>query len=239
MTEEEKSGGGAAKFCLIGCLVLFIAALVAGFVAVQVVKSGARTLIAKGIEFGFKAGMDGDGISAADQEEVMGPIRGFTQDIRDGNVTLEQGTSVAEDVSKIMGDVMPALQARRFDKTFLQASDLSAEEKQAGSVLVSRYAYGKATGKISGYDITSHMTDSKEVPRSDGQGTRTVTTPKKSLTTEEVRAVLATMKSAVDEGGVPEGKQEVDLQAIVQKAIDVGMTKAGAKQIEVEAPGGG
>lgn len=229
MTEEEKSGGGgAAKYCLIGCLVLIIVALVGGFVATQLVKSAGRSLIAATVEAGFETALEVAGIPADDQKEVMDPVRGFTQELRDGNVTLEQGKSVGDEVGKIMDGVMAALQARKFDKTFLQTSELSAEDKQAGSVLVSRYAWGRAKKEISGYDIKSHLTDSKEVPRTDGQpGTKTVTTWKKSLTTEEVQAVLATMKEGVDSGVVPDGKQEVDLSAIVQEAIDVGMKKAG------------
>ncbi len=141
-----KSGFGCAKMAGVGCLVLIVLGVVVGLVVYVKAKDWARAGAAKLAEIGGEGLMEQAGLSEAERESAMEPIREFAQQIRDGDVTLEQGMAVMKELAE--GPAFAVLLTRGFEGKYLAASELSDAEKQEGHVTLTRFAQGVSTERI-------------------------------------------------------------------------------------------
>ncbi len=218
---RRQKGFGCLEAAGIGCLVLVVLGLVAGAVVYYKWESWARTAGAKLAEAAAGSMMDELGIPADEKEAAMKPVREFTRKIRDGEVSMEQVGAVAKALKE--GPALAAMLARGFEARYLNPSDLPEEEKKAGHVAISRFVQGVSTGKIP-KEKPKEIRDVCTVKTVDAEGNEKRKL-KDSITTEELKSCLKTMKDAADAAEIEDREFKVDLAAEIRKAIEAGMEK--------------
>lgn len=221
------SKGSKVLSCLgVGCLVLLVAGVASGYYVWIKKDEWARRAAAFTAEKMFEGVVDGLNIPEKEKKAVMKPVRAFAQEIREGKVSMEQGTAVMQALVK--GPLVVILMLRAFETKYLEPSALSEEEKENARVQISRYAHGLVTEKIPQKE-TDKISAIVAVTTADSHG-NTKKTLKESLSDEEVRQCLKIMKTATAEAGIPEREFKFDVTKEIQKAIAKGMAggKAGA-----------
>ena len=222
MQREEK--GSCAQAAGIGCLVLVLAGAVGGYIAFRTAKDMGPGLIATGMETSAEQLLKGLKIPDSERAAVMAPIRAFTQDIRDGKVTLEQGVRVVSELADER--LIAAIGSRGFEAAYVADSDLTADEKQAAHVTVTRFAHGVVESLIPDATVQKVL-DSVSTTRTDAQG-KVQRTFKDTLTRAELDDALASMAKAADAAEIAVREFEIDLGEIVKQAIARGRAKDSA-----------
>ena len=221
MTEDmqQKSGGGCWKIGGIGCLLLLVVALVGGYFAFKNKDILVRAGTAKVMIVGAEAMFSGFQMSAEDKEAAMAPIHELAAKIKSGEVSMEQGGKILEELAQSSLPIVMTLKA--FDVAHLQPSELSADEKKTARITMSRFAKGlmdksidQSTGKAISDIVTTKTigTDGKESSEL-----------KKTITNQELTNCLQIMKEAADEAGIENKLFPVDIASEIRKAIEKGI----------------
>ena len=222
---EEKQGLGCGAKVGIGCGVLAVIGIVLALVVVVKAKDWARTAGAAVLEIAAEAMMDEFELPEDEKTAAMEPVREFAQQIRDGNVTLEQIAAVGEALTE--GPAIAAVLMRGFEAKYLAKSELPDEEKAEARVTISRFVHGVSTesipsGKVE--EISGLVTY-----ETTGPGGETTHNLKESITTEELRSCIKIMKDAADGAAIEEKEFTFDVAEEIRKAIEKGMaTTAGS-----------
>lgn len=214
---------------LLCCVSFCIVALIAGgYFAVKTIKKKAPDLIARMIEVSTEAVFIQLELPQAERGEAMAAIRTFTQDIRDGEVSLAQGKRVAEalDNKSLVGAIL----VRGFEAQYVRSSVLPDAEKDAAHITLTRFVHGVVEDRISQETFDSIMDMISE--QGDNENRRL----KSSITTAELQAVLGEMQNAADQAAIENREYAVDIAQIIHDAIDQGM-KEGDKDARPPLPG--
>lgn len=215
---------GCAKMAGVGCLVLVAIGIVAGMVVYFKAKDWARAGIAAVTEKVTEKMVKELGLSEAERESAMEPIREFAQRIRDGEVSLEQGGRVMEALTE--GPAFAVLMMHVFERKYLAGPELSEEEKQEGHVTITRFVRGVSTGSIPKTKI-EEISKIVMLETTDSEG-ETTKKPKDTITAEELKSCLTIMKDSADAAGIEEKEFTFDLGEEIRKAIEKGMAEAPA-----------
>ena len=212
-------GFGCLQLAGIGCLALVCLAVVLGIVLYFKAESWARAAGAKLAEVMVEEMVEEVGLSEEEKLSVRKSVREFARKIREGEVSAEQIAAVLEEFAE--GGAWAALLMRGFETKYLEPSDLPEEEKAAGRVTVGRFVEGLASEDVPAKrleEISDIVT--YEAVGSDGRKQRRL---KDSITTEELRACLSTMKDAADAAGVEDRQFTHDIGEMIEAAIGRGM----------------
>ena len=205
------------------CLLMFVGAVVGGYVVQQRAKGFLLGMAADGTETLAQEMFKGLALPQPEIDAAMKPVKSFTDQVRNEQVSIEQGLAVGKAITE--GAVPAVVMVRGFQVKHLKPSGLSEEEKEAGYVTATRFAHGVIEDLIPEGErnaVKDLLTETKTTTGPNGQ-TRTRVEFKEQLTDEELREVLALMKSSADAAGLEDRAYEVDLPAEIQKAIDYGM----------------
>ncbi len=215
MTEMEKSNSsGCWKAAGIGCLALVLAGGLVGVWAYRnagrLLRTGAAHMLDKGAEVMFEAMQ----LEAEDRQAAMAAIAELSEQVRTGELTMEQGGEILTALAE--GPLPMIVALRLFETTILEPSALDAETKAQGRVTVSRFAEGLVRGSIppeKGEEALDAISVQKEDRRE----------MKPDLTTAELIGCLEIMKTAADEAGIEDRKFTYDLAEEIRKVIRRGL----------------
>ncbi|MGF1453734.1 MAG: hypothetical protein ACFB21_16880 [Opitutales bacterium] len=213
MNPISKSASRPGNCLVIGIVVLCLAAA-GGYWLFTYLTSGSAA--ADAIDAAARATLEGAGdqLPEAEREEAMVVITDFTDRMREGEVSLEQGTNV---ILALLEEVSPIIFAMAFEDEFLQTAELSEAEREEARVTFQRFFRGSMTGEIP--EAKQEEIYARFPEETEGQNAET-------LTTEEAREILADMKTAADEAGVPQEVPQQDLSSLIELAINQGMAQA-------------
>jgi len=217
--EPKKGGDGCAKAIGIGCLVMLLLVAGSGLLAFKFRKQIGRYFVAKTTLVASEAIIGNSRMPAEEREKAMAPIRELAVKIRSGEVSLEQAARIAEALAQ--GPLFALMAARGAEMQYLEPSELPDEEKEAGRITLSRFARALTEKKIDEKE-TEEVLDKITIKTPGAEGKDNVQM-KQTLTTEELRDWLKTMKDAADAAGIEDKLFEVDIPAEIRKAIDAGL----------------
>lgn len=216
---EQKSGDGCGKAIGIGCLVMLVVLCICGFLVVKFKDRIFCSIMAKGTLVAGEGILGQTQLPEAEREAAMVPIRELAEKIKRGEVSKEQAAAIAEAFAE--GPLLMLMMARGAELKYLVPSELPDEEKKAGSITLSRFAWGMTEQKIDNAKAQAAF-DKISIKTRDADGKETVQL-KQSLTTEELREWLQIMKDAADAAGIEDKHFEVNIPEEIRKAIDAGL----------------
>ena len=210
---------GWVKIFILSVLLLVTLAVAAGTIAIKKLKENSPRIIAKMVEISAEGLFIKIELPQSERTAAMKEIRRFTQQIRDGQVSLQQGSQVIT----ALGDqsFIGAIMIRGFEAGYINASALSPDERQAAHKTLTRFMHGSVEEKISSetYDEIMQMISDEQT---DGiqKGQRTL---KKSITTNELKTVLMKMEKAADDAGIENREYAFNMAEIIRDLIQKGM----------------
>jgi len=187
-----------------------------GYFAVKAIRTKAPNLVARMIEASAETLFIQIELPETERGEAMAAVNSFTQDIRDGRVSLKQGMNVVQalDNKSLLGAII----VRGFEAQYVKRSVLPDEEKEAAHVTLTRFVHGTVEESIP-QDTYNTIIDTIS-EKGDDQDTRQL---KSSITTEELRAVLERMKTAADDAAIENREYAIDIAPLIRDAIERGM----------------
>ena len=217
---------------LLGCgivLVIVVLLVVAGGVFVA---RNARSWAASGMEKMATAMIEQAPIGEEERAETLAVLDGFTQDFRDGKVTVEQLIGVMEQITK--SPLLPAGVAMGIGEMYFAESALTEEEKAQGRLQLTRIARGMADGMLVEQDLRRAVepivagADEAEVLefRVPDQTSVRLKGPG-AVTPDELRAFIGSARSVADERGVAPEPDAFDYSGELRKAIDAVLDGSG------------
>lgn len=212
---QKKSGG-----CLKGCLIVVAIAVVLGGLAAVVVAMNWKSWAASTFETLAEQMLVESGIPDTERGEVMTQFKRLTTAFKAGDLSVEQLQPVLEQM--MASPALSLIGVKAIEAKYLDASGLSDEEKQAGSLLLRRYAAGLAGGAIEPNSVEGLL---DYVTVTDAEGNREFL---ETVPDENLRQLLADVKAAVEEAGVPEQVEPVDPSAEIKKIVDAALGEAPA-----------
>lgn len=219
--QPKSSGSGCLKAAGIGCLVVIVLVVVAGWLVYSNIGKITSKVMVVAAEQAFTAMNMPEG----EKQAAMVPIRELADKIAAGEITKEQAMSVLNSLAE--GPLPIAITMRAFQVKYVDASSLPAEEKKEAAVSISRFARGLMDEKIDrskGEEVAGIVT--VKTTGANGQETSQL---KEAITSDELKQCLQIMKDAADKAGIENKMFPVDLAAEIRKAIQKGMA-AGAKK---------
>ena len=171
-------------------------------------------------------------IPGEERAEARAVVAEFTADLRAGNVTLEQGVGVTLALAE---DFLPVILARAFEARYVESAPVPDEEKREARLTLSRFTRGILAEQIPP-ETTERVVNSFTEEDANGEVMLA-----ERLTVEELRAILAEMKTAADTAGVSQDYLEQDLATALRAAIARGMSgevyeERGTEPAPAEAP---
>jgi hypothetical protein len=216
VTPTKKSG------CLKGCLIVtaVLSLLIFGATYFVISRSGGfiREQGSAFLEKLTQQLLSDATLPAEEKAQIQSIVQGFTAKVRAGEVSLGQGLKVAEIL--VQGPLIPYWAANTMKVTYLANSRLSDAEKKSGVIVINRFMNGVVKGTISKKEADAIFeTVSEPTGKSDSETPRI----KSQLSDDEIRSVLALMKTAADKANVQESSMELDLSDELARAIKAGM----------------
>jgi len=209
---EGKKKGGAGKVIGIGCLVIILVLVIGGIIIVKNIGKIGRAAGAKLATVAVEAVINESPLPAAEKQAIMKPIEGLVAEFKSGDLSVEQLGTI---LSKLAEGPLPGLIAMRtFEVLYIEESSLNDADKKAARVTVSRYAHGRATGKIEGAGFEDVIWEQT----TDDEGDTTMSL-KEELTSQELQQCLTTMKTAADDAGIAEKEFPMDIGGAVERSI--------------------
>lgn len=200
--------GGVLKGCLIVAGILFLLAAAGGVYVALHWKSWA----ADAARAGVRTAVEGSQLTEDQKQRVISRIDTFAGDFESGKVTVEQVTTVFEQI--LAGPLLPIAMVYAAKEKYIKPSALTAEEKDAGARSLERVARGVYEKKIPNSALEELTAP---ISTTDAQGKKTL---KETLTTDELKAFLAAAKKKADDAGMPDEAFTVDIAGEIEKAID-------------------
>ena len=226
MTEAEgKKKGGAGKAIGIGCLVVILILAIGGFIVAKNIKKIGRSVGAAAITKIAETVVDESGLSAEEKASVMKPITDLAGEFKAGEMTMEQLGAIMSKIAE--GPLVSLITVKAIEAKYIQASSLSAADKQDALKLASRYGEACAKGLITANADDQGLNAIIMTETTDSAGDKT-TKLKDSLSSAELQQCLAIMKTAADSANIPDKMHQVD----IGKAISDAIAKAKAEQTD-------
>ncbi len=210
MSEGKK--GGAGKAIGIGCLVIILVLVIGGVIVVKNIGKIGRAAGAKLATVAVEAVVNESPLPEAEKQAIMKPVHGLVAEFKAGDLSVEQLGTI---LSKLAEGPLPELIAMRtFEVLYIEKSSLNDADKEVARVTVSRYAHGRATGKIEGAGFEDVIWEQT----TDDEGETTMSL-KETLTPEELQQCLTTMKTAADNAGIADEKFPINIGGAIEQSI--------------------
>lgn len=209
---QESPKNNTVKIVLIGCLGVFLFAVLCVSITAWYVATNIRTI---GANLGQKVAVSviNDSKLPDDQKKgIISHIDRVVNDYKAGKITDEQLGQIFEKIAKspvtIMGIVMMA------EEKYVTPSKLTATEKSDAVRTLQRLGRGAYEEKIEKDKIDKIM---ETLMTTDSSGNKKI---KEKLTDEELRAFLKLAKDEADRADVPDEAFVVDMAAEIGKSIE-------------------
>ncbi|MCC7388680.1 MAG: hypothetical protein IT431_07910 [Phycisphaerales bacterium] len=232
--------GSVLQGCLVALGILVLLLVIGGVV----VALNWRGWTAGLMEQGITAAIDEADVSAEDAAAMKLEVATLMQDFKDKKVSVEDLAHVVEEVAQ--SPVMTAASVMFVDKSYVQASALTVEEKAEGTTQISRFMRGLFSEQISKTkidDVTSPIhyqasTDKQPPVQINANNLNMQLKSPEDVTPEQLKEFLANCKTAADEAGIPPERYEVDMAREFSAAIDRALGRAPALPPAEGGPGG-
>jgi len=206
----KKSGAGRkiATGCGIGCLVILIAAAVLGFY----VKRNWRRIAADKAQKHIMQVVNASDLPDDQKKAVEGHVARLSEAFKSQKISVEQLGKAGQMFAE--GPIMPLIVVRAFEAKYVAPSGLPAQEKQRASLDLNRFMRGIVEKKIPQSAVDEVI---EPISVQDDKGQRRV---KETLTQDELKAFLASVRQRADKAKVPDERYVVDVAAEVGKIVD-------------------
>ena len=219
--------GGCGAILGIGCAGVLVLALIVGLIAwfnrdviarhafVTVALMGGEELIAQ------------VGLEVNDQEAVMRSMRKLGEQIKAGEVSMEQGEAIAAEMQRSATAAVVLLRA--FETRYLESDAVPEAEREAAKLACNRYARAVQDGRIPRHTL-GPLVDlvSTETTNEDGETVREWDTDLTPQQVEECRTYIANTVASYQ---ITDEYTAIDLEAMLDDAIERGLE---GKQIDPE-----
>jgi len=206
---EKKSGWSN---CLIGCLIVFVIAVVFFVVLGIWVSRNWRDWAATAGAEGVKHVIDASELPQQEKAEINVEVDRVAEEFRAGRMSAEQMGVLMQKLFE--SPLMTSLVVYGVEKQYLDRSGLSEEEKTEGRRTIRRFMRGVIDQKIdeqSTNSVLDHIGDRDD----DGNWQM-----RERVTDEELRAFLAEAKSRADQAEIPDEPEDIDPSDEFKRIID-------------------
>lgn len=222
---------------LVGCGVVLGIVVIAAVVAGVWISQSWRGWTSSAIRKGTNQALTEAQIDPVEQQEIMVHVDDLMNRFENGDITLEQLGTIAEQIAK--SPIVPAAMVIITDNLYIDQSELSDEEKADARVQLARYAQGvkdKAIDPESAQEvldpISTDTPDSNDIVlninyNESGKKTRALRSADE-VSAEDLRAVVEKARAFADDAGISETPDEIDLSDELGAAIDRAMGNAPA-----------
>lgn len=209
--QKPKKMSGCAK-AGIGCGIALVILLIIGAIGAWWVAVNAKSWGASLFTTGVNVVLDQSSLADDQKQAIKTRVDQVSEDFVAGKITVEQFTQAVDnlDVESLVG----AGVAQYMGSGLIEASELSAEEKERGRVALNRVAHGLLEGQIDVEDFKDIMSPVMVNP--DGEDLNF----KQNPTNEELTQVMDDAADLADKAGVPEQVEELDFASKVNEAFD-------------------
>ncbi len=196
----------------IGCLVMLLVLVLAGFFIVR----NAKSLLVNVSQSAAHSVVDASHLSTEQKTALKKEITQLGDEVKAGDITVEQVGQVMEQLTE--GPLLMVGMLHLLLNEHIKNSALSEAEKEAARKTVSRLCHGGLEGDITQEKLQQLMNqlgptaaDGNSAPRQE---------VKEQLTPEELAQVLEAAKRYADEAAVPDQMFDVDLASKLRQIID-------------------
>jgi hypothetical protein len=204
--------GNFLWYCLGGCLVMMVLAVVAVAVLSYLVYTNGKAMAVNMARQSMIQAVNDSELEAADKREIIAQIDRVAEDYKAGKITLEQvaqiGQELAESPLLVIGMVHVIKQ------NYVVNSGLSQEEKDEANLTLQRAGRGLYEETISQGQVEEAA---KPIMKTGPNGESQL---KEKVTDQELREFLANLKQVVDEANIPEEEFKVEIGKEFRKAVD-------------------
>lgn len=220
--------GGIVAGCLIALGVVVLLAVIGAIIVAMNWQKWTASLLNKGMV----AAVDETSLSLEEKQSVKAVIDDFTDEFRQGNITIQQFGQVVQEITE--SPMLPGIVFASLDKMYIQGSALSDEEKTQASKDVGRFVRGVFDGSISQTridDVTEplHYKGGGQGPISIHANNLNIELKNpKDVTLEELKDFVANAKAEADKASVPDEAFTIDYASELKAAIDRALGRAPA-----------
>jgi hypothetical protein len=233
--QPPKSGSGCGWGLLIGCLgtVVLLVVLCAGIGFY--VKNNADKWIAGVVREGIVAVINDSDIPGQEKTEVIAQIDRVVDAYKARTINQQDLEGIFSDLQE--SPVFVLISVWGIEQAYLTPSGLTAEEKEAGRLVVQRAMRGVAEKKISEEALTAAIPGSGHQSAGDEAGELPLpgdngpeapvpesNDPSGRLSDEEVRQMLVSLKQLADDAQIPEEPFTIDISDAIKQIVDKALT---------------
>ncbi|MFN3152333.1 hypothetical protein [Bremerella sp.] len=225
--EEPKKSGGGCTTAIIGCLVvcLVLAGVACGVGYYVYINIG--VMAANLAETQLNAAIDEFDLPEDQKAGMKEQVSRVAQGYRDGDISMEQLGSVAENI--LESPAFTAVPVEIARSNYIEPSGLSDEEKADAKKQLQRIAQGAFEKKVSEEELKALLDGRIADEQPDGN-----LQFRSEVPDEDLRDLIAAAKELADEKGVADQSFEIDLAAELKKAVDKALL--GPSDVEIEIP---
>ena len=214
MRPAPPKSGGSAKwiFAILGILLLTTVCVCGGavFMLNQAVQ-GVKNVAVDAFHEEFVTQIQQSSLSGTQQTALISEVDGLRDDIKSGEIGLEQIGALLEELGT--SPIMSMLMMEAVDGMYITPSGLLDEEKDAARLTVQRIARGVHDGDISKAQV-QQLVQPLQQTNPDGS-----TQLRDTITDEELSALLVDAEALADGAGVSSEPYEPDYAKILRDSI--------------------
>ncbi|QDU76208.1 hypothetical protein Pan97_32530 [Bremerella volcania] len=225
--EEPKKSGGGCTTAIIGCLVvcLVLAGVACGVGYYVYINIG--VMAANLAESQLNAAIDEFDLPEDQKAGMKEQVSRVAQGYRDGDISMEQLGSVAENI--LESPAFTAVPVEIARSKYIEPSGLSDEEKADAKKQLQRIAHGAFEKKISEDELKALLDGRIADEQPDGN-----LQFRDNVPDEDLRDLVASAKDLADEKGVADQNFDIDLAAELKKAVDKALMGPTVDEEELE-----
>ncbi|MCU0877982.1 MAG: hypothetical protein MUF06_09380 [Pirellulaceae bacterium] len=229
--DRQKSGSGCGWGLLIGCLGAVVLAIVLCAGIGLYVRNNADKWIAGIVREGIVAVVRESEIPEAEKTEVIAQIDRVVDAYKARRINQQDLEGIFEQLQE--SPVFVLISVWGIEQAYLAPSGLTAEEKEAGRLVVQRSMRGVVEKKISQESLSAAIPSNGQVGQNgesaDGlppgedelqKSVPPVGGPERQLTDDEVRQMLARLKQLADDAQIPAEPYIVDIGDAMKQVVD-------------------
>ncbi|MEW4561682.1 hypothetical protein AB1K70_04105 [Bremerella sp. JC770] len=228
--EEPKKSGGGCTTAIIGCLVvcLVLAGVACGVGYYVYINIG--VMAANLAESQLNGVIDEFDLPEDQKTGMKEQVSRVAQGYRDGDISMEQLGSVAENI--LESPAFTAVPVEIARSKYIEPSGLSDEEKADAKKQLQRIAQGAFEKKISEDELKAMLDGRIADEQPDGN-----LQFRDNVPDEDLRELITAAKDLADQKGVGDQNYEIDLAAELKKAVDRALLGPGGDdELEIEIP---
>jgi hypothetical protein len=224
----DKHTSGCLKFFLIGCVVCIVLAVGGAVGMYYLVKTKGLDFAASLITTVTNKAVAESGLSEEEQQGIKDQVGRVTERIKSGEIALTDWERFANTMDQ--APFVGLLVLAGFEQGIVHSSGLSKEEKEDASVTIQRVQKGLVEKKIDMTDLKG-IADNLGSVGAEGSGSGS-----DNLSEEEIRTLMADLKTQADEAEISDGTFTVDYVAETRKAVDVLLGEDTSGEVDSATP---